>query len=376
MRQIINGASVAISVGCIAICLQPAIAGLEWSGPPIPLPYKACAIAAETARQADVLCTGQPGETHALEEGALLPAALIEMAKGNPWQITNFHVDGAPRGGPLPESIRVVHFRREQWPAQQIADPANAEKRFLLALKKLPGGLFYLPPATGEMALGMKLSPERGEGAAATATEAAMLDMELANATKEADHRLFFGVFLSTRFWVWDSPRLQAEMTHLSESEDADVAGLALVWLLSRDAPGVLASVKKYLERKPTLSNEASRFVLFSGPIQTNVRRRDAVPMLIELTHSGDGEIKRAAYYALREGRHPEAARALGAGLYEDDLDIRYDCIMGLAMIANLDTQAWTTGVNEFLANPQPLTAKWREWWEERGRARYERSGQ
>ena len=89
------------------------------------------------------------------------------------------------------------------------------------------------------------------------------------------------------------------------------------------------------------------------------------VPVFVRLLQVKNPDTRKAAIRALRFSPSAKGASSLAAALDEPDLRVRYDAIMGLAAALPRRTPSWAWAYDLFLEDPETLTKKWKEFWQE-----------
>jgi hypothetical protein len=346
-------------------------AGLAEPAVMIPRPFGATIVDPQVFENAPLICIGFPAGPAETVDPEQLPEAILRKGPDEKWRMTFFFLKTAVRGRPPDQLLRIAHFTTPGGYEHPVSRGDQANRLYLVALEWIDDRVFYLPPSGGELPLGMdpnelpRLDPTKQ-------SEEEMLDRACAEAVAHGDDTTIASIILSTRFWRWKGPTplLRSEIRHVTDSEDPTMAGLALAWLVTRDSPGILEKVKEYIASDPKVSVEDALFISLPSAIEGHIRDPKAVPILAEFANSPDAQLKRASLYCLREIASPETVPILAHHLDDADLADCYNCIMGLAKATGRGPD-WGTTLIEFRTDPGPLTAKWREWWEQEGRQKY-----
>ena len=101
------------------------------------------------------------------------------------------------------------------------------------------------------------------------------------------------------------------------------------------------------------------------------LRNSKAVPALVEIASAPNVRIRQSAVHALRNIRSRDAVAALARALDDPDVLVRYHGAMGLAWQTDRMNPKWTLAFRPFSADPKPLVAKWKRWWESTGESKY-----
>jgi HEAT repeats len=107
------------------------------------------------------------------------------------------------------------------------------------------------------------------------------------------------------------------------------------------------------------------------------VRSRNAVPALVELSTSPNERLRFEATYALRHIGGRDAIAALAGRLYDESSETRYQAIQGLAQSlkpSEVGVKDWTgyaPAVSIYAKDPDTPVNNWKRWWEQKGNGKY-----
>jgi hypothetical protein len=111
----------------------------------------------------------------------------------------------------------------------------------------------------------------------------------------------------------------------------------------------------------PSPSLPTYLFQNLSSSIARGVRDEGAIPTLAELLRKApDAEARRAAASALRDIGTQTATAPLGLALGDNDFEVRYFAVIGLAEITGQSD--WRPLMEEFQVHEEKYLAHWRDW--------------
>ncbi len=147
----------------------------------------------------------------------------------------------------------------------------------------------------------------------------------------------------------------------LQGAQNADVSTrlLASAALLRRNDISTLGMVESILMRLPTnIDQEARPALIFA--IQDGVRDSAAVPTLAHLLNAPDSQVRRAAAAALRHTSADTAIYPLSKALRDNDREVRYQAVLGLAQIT--DQPEWGPPLDLFERKEEHYLNYWKDW--------------
>jgi hypothetical protein len=101
------------------------------------------------------------------------------------------------------------------------------------------------------------------------------------------------------------------------------------------------------------------------------IKDQEVLPELISAMESPNPALRRAASYALRQGKVRSAAPVFVKGLDDSDANTRYNCVMALAEIAQDENMyRWAPATDIFAKDEAPYIRAWKDWWEKQGKGR------
>jgi len=142
---------------------------------------------------------------------------------------------------------------------------------------------------------------------------------------------------------------------------------LAANVLLSRSDISALPLIEQALQRSPTLvvQDEGYMSEINLGMTLGDIRDAAAIPALTRLIENPGVAVRRGAAQALRNIGTEAAIEPLSKALYDDDWEVRWLAVMGLAGIAGPDedgANSWYPAYDEFRQNEERYLNHWREW--------------
>lgn len=94
------------------------------------------------------------------------------------------------------------------------------------------------------------------------------------------------------------------------------------------------------------------------------IKDPEAIPALVRLLSARYARARRSAAAAIRNIGTDAAIEPLTKALYDNDQEVRYHAVMGLAMLTGQDT--WGPSIDRFNKEEQRYLAYWRKWAKER----------
>jgi hypothetical protein len=98
-----------------------------------------------------------------------------------------------------------------------------------------------------------------------------------------------------------------------------------------------------------------------TSSLEFGVKDPRAIPALGRLLHARRVPARRAATAALRNTQHGNAIKPLSEALYDNDSEVQYQAVIGLAEITST-TGEWAPASDTFLKDPQHYLDHWRDW--------------
>lgn len=162
-------------------------------------------------------------------------------------------------------------------------------------------------------------------------------------------------------------PILKAAVGELPSPLDV----LAASVLLQHNDVSMLPLVEQSLQKSSKLivQAEGSRWEFVLSDALTDIRDNAAVPALSRLMKSSDPQTRRDAAGALRNIGTEAIIPPLSMALYDDDWEVRWKAVMGLAGVArpDEDDESWYPSHSAFKQNEQHYLDHWREWVKKKG---------
>ena len=315
-------------------------------------------------QESDVICTGEG------ISGFNKKAVWMSLLIGTRMKLT-FHVNKVIKGDVDPgDDITIIFpsLKRDNY----IGDPPARDEHSILFLKKRNGNYVYTKRDQGKLIVSTsenKVLKEKFN----TAEEVVVA--ELINSAYDADPKVAFrAVSYLERGIEIPQERFLPHLKELSASRSTAPAiqGLALAMILKAKEYSYIEEALEYIENPP----DGERVEFAKGDIArafSKIRNPEMVSRLNTLLlKAKDEELRRAVAYSLREIEHKSSVPYLADGLNDQDQGVRYHCMMALAHIEG-KFQDWAPGLDLFEANEEEYLSKWKQWWEEEGRQKYQK---
>jgi hypothetical protein len=162
-------------------------------------------------------------------------------------------------------------------------------------------------------------------------------------------------------------PALKAAAPELPSPLDV----LAAYVLLHHNDLSMLPLVEKSLQKSSKLlvQAEGSRWEFFLSAALTYIKDPAAIPAMSRLMSSADAQTRRDAAGALRNIGTEAVIAPLSKALYDEDWEVRWMAVMGLAGVAgpDEDDESWYPSHSAFKENEQHYLDHWREWVKKKG---------
>lgn len=144
-----------------------------------------------------------------------------------------------------------------------------------------------------------------------------------------------------------------------AKEPDSAVGLRAVAALLRQDDVSVLTSVENVLVSPPgDIDPGLLRDLAFA--IQDGIKNQEAIPVLTRLLGARDVQTRRAAASALRHTEVESAVGPLLMALEDDDREVRYQAVLGLATITG--QSQWGPALDQFEREEERYLAYWRKW--------------
>jgi hypothetical protein len=263
-------------------------------------------------------------------------------------------IGGVLKGDPGNVAAVPLRFTLPDGPSGYGRIHANAHRVFFIGRRGdqfVPADRYYpsLPAATGE--------PAQGDSAferVVTVIALALRDQSASPETRiEAAHALWgqtLGVAVSS-------------LREVAKDSDRSVSLTAVAALLGVGSVDVLPLAEQALLTDQGVSSEVLhniRVGLASGSFG-----EASLPYLSNLLTAADVATRRSVARSVRAMRLPAAIDTLAKALDDQDIDVRYAAVMGLAELAGANNE-WAPSMPVFAADPVRYTSHWREWTKKR----------
>jgi hypothetical protein len=155
-----------------------------------------------------------------------------------------------------------------------------------------------------------------------------------------------------------ETPAISASLRLAAKSGDMRVKLRAVAVLLHRNDISELEFAEKMLSRRP--SGIAPDLINNLAYALHGVKDPKAIPTLMRLLRSRDVEVRRSSALALRQTGSDAAINPFMKALYDNDRDVRYHAVMGLAEITK--QYSWAPARDKYDSNELHYLTYWRNW--------------
>jgi HEAT repeat protein len=140
--------------------------------------------------------------------------------------------------------------------------------------------------------------------------------------------------------------------------KNASVKLKAVTALLRRNDISKLEVAEKFLLNP---SNKIDPYLLVNlANALKGVKDPKAIPTLARLLESTNIVVRQSSAYAIRRAGGDAAIKPLTKALYDSDRDVRYQAVMGLAVIT--EQHPWGPELDRYESNEQHYLTYWRNW--------------
>jgi len=159
-----------------------------------------------------------------------------------------------------------------------------------------------------------------------------------------------------------NTPAASAALEAIAKEADADSRALAAAALLERGKAELIGPAASLLLSPGATLDQYTIWRLSHGIefIEAKIRDPKPVPVLARLLSLPNVTIRRAAAAALRETRAPAAIGPLSQALEDEDRDVQYQGVIGLAEITGT-VGDWAPGIELFRGDPERYLKYWRD---------------
>lgn len=155
-----------------------------------------------------------------------------------------------------------------------------------------------------------------------------------------------------------DTPATLASLRSAAKSGDMRVKLHAVASLLRRNDISEIEFAEKMLSRRP--SGIAPDLINNLAPALHGVKDPNAIPTLVRLLESRYVEVRRSSALALRRTGSDAVINPFMKALYDNDRDVRYHAVMGLAEITK--QYSWAPARDKYDSNERHYLTYWRNW--------------
>lgn len=175
----------------------------------------------------------------------------------------------------------------------------------------------------------------------------------LLTARAAEDRRVAVGVLSSAR-----ADRATELLRHGAKDKDVVVRMQAISALLNRDDIETLEIAERTLLNPPA-GTDPYLLDNISAALE-GIKDPRAIPALQRLLQSSNSHTRQGAVSALRQMRVMEAVEGLVIALGDNDRDVRYEAVIGLAELTGQNQ--WAPSIGKFESDEQHYLDHWKEW--------------
>ena len=175
----------------------------------------------------------------------------------------------------------------------------------------------------------------------------------LLTASAAEDRRVAVRVLSSAR-----TNRATELLRHGAKDRDAVVKMQSISALLSRDDVETLEIAERTLLNPPA-ETEAYLLENISAALE-GIKNPRAIPALQRLLHSSNSRTRLGAISALRQMHVMEAVEGLVIALGDNNRNVRYEGVVGLAELTGQNQ--WAPSIGKFESDEQQYLDHWKEW--------------
>lgn len=143
-----------------------------------------------------------------------------------------------------------------------------------------------------------------------------------------------------------------------ANSDNTSVKLRSIAALLRRNNISKLGAAEKILLYPP--KGIDSYLIVNLAHALTKIRNPKAIPALARLLESSNTVVRQSSAYAIRHTGGDAAIKPLTKALYDSDRDVRYQAVMGLAVIT--EQYSWGPALDGYESNEQHYLTYWRKW--------------
>lgn len=314
----------------------------------------------ETFNKAELVCAGE------IKDIIDIKADEVEVygriIKGH-WKVAQISVDNSIKGE-LPSNTIELQFFFPDVSMERIYFEIPFEgKRYLFFLKK--DGVKYELLTRGGCLVELPINPSTGLDKIKEPLE--RLQLELFSAIRTKDTEIASNAIKVLSSLGIYNPEVSKILKEVSKLENPIIAVQAIASRIKFDDPSAFSEAQHFCESPFYLQSRPGGLILAIE----RVKNQDRIPDLIRFSRSKTTDLRRVAVYALRQMDNDFLVPVYVSLLEDEDDDVRYHAIMGIARQTDVTPVEWATNVEAFEKNPEYYVKKCQDWWEKEGNTRY-----
>lgn len=313
----------------------------------------------ELTNEADLICKGEVVNTVLNKENRIL-YKTYKLPKVE----ALFRADQVIKGQPEGETITI------EFPSSYFSlglAPENLQKGeyCLVFLKKIENSVYRF--ATFHHGK-LPISRSRMNSIVEKDSLKKRIEMELINSLRDANPTV---VLSSTRQLGKMKSRLGLEsLEKLADNDDVFIRVEAIIALLRIGSPAGISAGLDFLEiveRSREIENLKKRVCYAFEEITDPA----LVPNLAPLLQSNNFLLRRGVIRALRFMRDTSTVPCLVKALDDNDSEVRYNAVIGIAETTGKMEGGWGPAVSTFRSNETKYIQHWKNWWSQGGKSKY-----
>lgn len=272
------------------------------------------------------------------------------------------HCDRILKGGKISETIE-VEFEEVSEGSLLGYEALKQGEYVLLFLKQKNSRYALTSPYCGKIHISNKALQIEADGT----DTMALLQQELLNSLRDEDpNRILPSLEVIERL------NMKAAAVHIEkllDSNDLAVKGQALSTLIMIGSIDHIAEAISYIDEQPVTKAQKKYKLKIIYNLE-KISDIQAVPELHVLLKHQNTSVRREVARSLRGIKSPSSIPYLVAGIDDSNVEVRYQCMMGLAKMLAKGGD-WAPAYKRFLEDESKPILLWKAWWKEEGELRF-----
>ena len=272
------------------------------------------------------------------------------------------------------ETEKTINVEFEEVSLTNVFLPRMTLKKgeYVLLFLKREGGRYKLTfKYYGNFRAKIPVSKSNMEIEAEGSNPSALVQQELFNSLKIKDPNVILP--LLEALGEIKSKAAIMHIENLLDSNDVAVKGLALSTLIKIGSIDHIAEAISYIDEQQVAKAQGLKARIIY--VLETIRDPNAVPELHALLKHQNPLVRREVARGLRQIKSQSSIPFFVDGLDDSNVNVRYQCMMGLAEMIGKG-KGWKVGnwgpsYRLFLQGQSKYILFWKNWWEEKGKARF-----